>query len=425
MRGFKFYPPRWASVGLVALALASCTTVPAPTPPLVNYQPLTWAEALNQVPTLANQWAATWPAWAASCIAMQKRPVAQPLLTDQPVFGTFGVWQQHCQALAAQAHDPAAQWAYVQTHFAPVAVKPTTGQGFFTGYYEPFLRGQFQPSATFATPLYRRPADHLTIDLKQFLPPDHPAADKQLVGRVQGQKVVPYYTRAEIVGFGEAANPARNAALNPLAADVLLWVDDPIAVFFLQIQGSGRVELPGGEVKHIVYAHTNGHPYVAIGRTLVAEQALAPGGVSMPAIADWLKANPAQQARVMNTNPSYVFFDLKDDGPFGAQGVVLTPERSLAVDRRYVPYGVPVVVQTTLSANTPPTPYQQLMVAQDTGGAIRGPARGDIFFGTGPAAERLAGAQQSVGELWALVPRAGPATTAPTSVVPMRAGPTP
>jgi membrane-bound lytic murein transglycosylase A len=185
----------------------------------------------------------------------------------------------------------------------------------------------------------------------------------------------------------------------------MLWVDDPVDAFFLQIQGSGRVMLEDGTSLRIGYAGQNGHPYVAIGRELIARGALTREAVSMPAIRDWLRANPQEADAVMNRNPSFVFFrELDGDGPVGAQGVALTPGRSLAVDRSFVPYGVPV----WLDAEDPvdgEVRVQRLLVAQDTGGAIRGPVRGDVFWGHGPEAEHRAGLMKSRGRYFLLLPK--------------------
>jgi membrane-bound lytic murein transglycosylase A len=176
----------------------------------------------------------------------------------------------------------------------------------------------------------------------------------------------------------------------------LVWVDDPVKAFFLQIQGSGRVILDDNTIMRVGYAGQNGHPYYAIGRELIKRNHLTKDNVSMQAIEAWLKANPAEGREILYTNPSYVFFqELTGEGPLGAENIALTPERSVAVDRARVPYGVPV----WLSVN------KNLMIAQDTGGAIRGPIRGDIFYGYGERAEQLAGPMKQHGQWWFLLPK--------------------
>ena len=181
-------------------------------------------------------------------------------------------------------------------------------------------------------------------------------------------------------------------------------MDSAADAFFLHIQGSGRIRLPDGSIMRVGYAGTNGHPYTAIGRELIARGAVPREKMSMQAIRGWLTANPADGARLMRTNKSYVFFrELTGDGPLGAQGVALTPERSLAVDRRLLPLGLPVWLDT---AEPDGTPFRRLMVAQDTGGAIRGAVRADVFWGPGARAADRAGKMKSPGRYWFLIPRA-------------------
>ncbi|MGY8996612.1 MAG: murein transglycosylase A, partial [Alphaproteobacteria bacterium] len=182
----------------------------------------------------------------------------------------------------------------------------------------------------------------------------------------------------------------------------LLWVDDPIAAFFLHIQGSGRVVLPDGSEVRVGYAGQNGHVYYAIGRELVALEELTREEVSLQSIRAWLHENPDRTFDIMATNPSYIFFDQVDgEGPIGAQGVPLTPGRSLAVDRAFYALGVPVWLATKLPDDQP---WRRLMVTQDTGGAIKGPVRGDIFFGGGDWAEWNAGHMKGQGAIWVLLP---------------------
>ncbi len=223
---------------------------------------------------------------------------------------------------------------------------------------------------------------------------------ERIAGRVVDGRLKPMEDRAAI---SSGALRGRNLEL--------VWVDDPVDAFFLHIQGSGRVVMDDGSVKRVGFDGQNGHPYVAVGRELIARGAMAREQVSMQSIRAWLKANPGEAQALMNANPSYVFFrPLGGEGPEGAQGVVLTPGRSLAVDRNFVPYGVPV----WLDAEDPLDPaarVSRLMVAQDTGGAIRGPVRGDVFWGHGADAEERAGRMRSRGTYWLLLPR----TVAPTN----------
>jgi membrane-bound lytic murein transglycosylase A len=220
----------------------------------------------------------------------------------------------------------------------------------------------------------------------------------RLRGRVQGNRVVPYHSRADI--------DTRNA----LAGHELLWVDDPVDAFFLEIQGSGRVQLRDGSVARVGYADQNGHPYRAIGRTLIDQGALPAEAVTAPSIRDWLRANPAQARTVMHSNPSVVFFrelpaNTADPtaGPPGAMGVPLTTERSLAIDRSVVPLGSLLWLDTVHPVSG--QAWQRAMVGQDTGGAIVGRIRADVFWGFGAEAARAAGTMKTPGRMWVMEPR--------------------
>ena len=220
-----------------------------------------------------------------------------------------------------------------------------------------------------------------------------------------------------VVGFVHFADGVAidRGALNGRGLE-LLWVDDAVDRFFLEIQGSGQVRLPDGGMVRVGYADQNGRPYRAIGKDLIEIGAVPREQMSMQAIRAWLEANPAEAPAMMARNPSVVFFsELKNlaaaDGPLGAQGVPLTPGRSLAVDRKFLPLGAPVWLDTTAPAPGGERPLRRLVIAQDTGGAIRGPVRGDLFWGAGPEAERLAGHMKSPGRLYLLLPRSLSPTT--------------
>jgi membrane-bound lytic murein transglycosylase A len=245
-------------------------------------------------------------------------------------------------------------------------------------------------------PLHRPPADLLTIDLSSV----HPElANLRLRGRLQqsdkGNRVVPYWSRAELTD-------------DRLRGAELLWVDDAIEAFFLQVQGSGRVRLPDGSTVRVGYADTNGHPYRSIGRLLIERGALTLEQASMQGITAWARANPQRVAELLNQNPSYVFFrelPLGDPnaGPVGALAVPLTAGYSVAVDPRFIPLGAPVVIGTEHPVTG--TPLRRLVLAQDTGGAIRGPLRFDLFWGFGAEAAHPAGRQRHDVQAWLLVPR--------------------
>jgi membrane-bound lytic murein transglycosylase A len=243
-------------------------------------------------------------------------------------------------------------------------------------------------------PVLGVPGDLLTIELGDVLPE---LKNMRLRGRLQGNKVVPYFSRAEIVGHEKA-----------YADRVLLWVDDAVELFFLQVQGSGRVKLPDGGMVRIGYADQNGHPYQSIGRVLVERGEMKLEEASMQGIQAWARANPAKLNELLNSNPSYVFFrelpakGADGDGPPGALGVPLVAERSIAVDARHVPLGAPVFLSTTQPNST--VPLRRLMLAQDTGGAIRGVVRADFFWGFGAEAGAQAGRMKQSGQMWVLLP---------------------
>jgi membrane-bound lytic murein transglycosylase A len=248
--------------------------------------------------------------------------------------------------------------------------------------------------------MLQRPGDIATANLGLFR---EPLKGQTITGKVADGRLVPYATRAEI----EAG------ALDP-AGLALVWLDDPVDAFFIHIQGSGRVKLDAGGDLRIGYDGQNGHPYTSIGRVLMDEGALETGKVSMQTIRAWLAAHPDQLRRVLDADASYIFFKALpiDDpllGPPGAQEVPLTPGRSLAVDRRFHALGAPMWLETSLPADDAGTPgeaFRRLMIAQDTGGAIRGPVRGDVFFGFGAEPTRLAGWMKQEGRLHVLLPRA-------------------
>ncbi len=305
-------------------------------------------------------------------------------------------WRAACaDAAATPVTDDASARRLLESSFVAWRLANPDGrtEGLVTGYYEPLLRGSRVKQPPFVYPLYAPPDDLLTVDLSAVNPD---LRNLRLRGRLQGRKVVPYWSRAEI-----------ESGAAPVAGKELVWVDDPIEAFFLQIQGSGRVRLTNGEIVRLGYADQNGHPYQSIGRTLVERGELLPGEASMQAIQAWAASHTDRLPELLNQNPSYVFFRelaLPDPaaGPLGALGVPLTPQRSIAVDPRYVPLGAPVFIATTWPSSD--LPLNRLVIAQDTGGAIRGPVRADYFWGFGPDAGALAGRMRQPGALWVLLP---------------------
>jgi membrane-bound lytic murein transglycosylase A len=261
-----------------------------------------------------------------------------------------------------------------------------------TGYYEPLLRGSRTPSAKYRFPILGAPEDLLVVDLASVYPE---LKSLRLRGRIQGNKVVPYFTRSEI-----------ELGTTPLRGKELAWVDDPVDLFFLQVQGSGRVRLENGETLRVGYADQNGHPYRSIGKWLVEKGELTLDKASMQGIKDWGSRNPERLPELLHANPSYVFFrELPNNlaGPLGALGVPLTAERSIAIDPRGMPLGAPVWLATTRPFSS--EALNRLMVAQDTGSAIRGNVRADFFWGFGEEAGKQAGSMKQKGRMWALLPK--------------------
>lgn len=330
------------------------------------------------------------PALRTSCAAIARLPSDRALGGVEATQATAAAMGPACAELATLPPTDAAARAFLERRFRPVAL----GEGTLTGYFEPELRGSTRRSARFATPLYARPPELVEADLGMHIAE---LRGRRIAGVVRDGRLQPFHDRAAIAG---GALAGRNLEL--------VWVDDPADAFFLQIQGSGRVVLDGGGVLRLGYAGWNGHPYVAVGRFLVEQSILPREAVSMQAIRAWMaEAGPAAAAALMARNPSYIFFrrlDLPAEaGPIGTQGAPLTPMRSIAVDRTQVPLGLPVWI-----AGRDPladAPLRRLTIAQDTGGAIRGPARADLFTGWGPEAAERAGLMRDPAAMFVLVPR--------------------
>jgi membrane-bound lytic murein transglycosylase A len=326
--------------------------------------------------TLPADAAAALAAFRKSCPALQKR-------NDRSGLTKPGDWAAACAA-AATASDPQ---TFFRDNFRAVTI--AGGEGFATGYYEPEIAGSRTPAPGFATPLYKRPPDLVEADLGLF------AGDldgRKIRGRVIDSAFVPYPDRAAIMAGALAGKGLE-----------LAWAADPYEAFFLEIQGSGRLRLPDGGVMRIGYASQNGRKYVAIGKVLIDQGKLPKGGANMDAILGWLRSHPAEAQAILAANPSVVFFrELTGEGPVGAMGVAVTPNVSVAADPAFIPLGAPLLVETTLPGGVPLT---ALMVAQDTGGAIKGANRIDLFRGSGDKARAEAGAQAAKARILVLLPR--------------------
>ncbi len=336
------------------------------------------------------------PALQRSCARLLKADPARSL----GIAGRVGDWRPFCDAIAGPM-DEAALRRVVERELQPVlAGNNGAAEGLFTGYFEASLNGSRSRGGRYTVPILGAPRDLVSVDLGEFR---DSLKGQRIAGRVVDNRLRPYEDRAAI---GRGALGDR--------APVLLWADSEADAFFLHVQGSGRVTLPDGREVRLNYAAQNGHAYTAIGRTLIERGALTPETVSMQTIRAWLAANPGEAASVMNSNPSYVFFRetaaRPDEGPQGAEGVPLTAGRSLAVDRAFLPLGLPVWLDATRPAadGSVDLPLRRLMVAQDTGGAIRGPVRGDVYWGHGPEAADIAGRMKHRGRYFLLLPRSVP-----------------
>ncbi|HSB59776.1 MAG TPA: MltA domain-containing protein [Methyloceanibacter sp.] len=340
----------------------------------IRLKPISFAEIDGWA---ADDQSAALPALVKSC---RRRPAANSACKDVLALG--------------DKVDRDAARRFFETHYIPYRVEEEH-PGLVTGYYEPEVNGSRERTGKFQVPVYGRPDDlvQVTPDLLRAF-----YNDGLSVMRRNGEELVPYYTRAEI----------ESGALSGRGLE-LLYLDDPVELFFMQIQGSGRVRLTDGSWVRLGYAAKNGHPYTSIGKRL-AERSDRPKDLTMEGLKSWLRADPARGRALMQENKSYVFFrELPQaeagEGPVGAQGVPLTPGRSLAVDAAYHKLGSPVFVTAPDLKGEDGKPFRRLMIAQDVGSAIRGPERGDIFFGTGDAAGAIAGTTHEKARFFILLPK--------------------
>lgn len=321
----------------------------------------------------------TWTAWLRSCSVLKQKDT----------------WKKVCD-LADDIKEPSDENIknYFKKYFNLYSATNMDGSdtGTITGYYQPILKGSKVKTSHYKVPLYTTPKDLITVDLSDVYPE---LKSKRLRGKLAGNKLIPYLSRAEIDGQG-----------SPLAGNEIAWVEDPVEAFFLEIQGSGIIQFDNGEAMQIGYADQNGYPFKAIGSTLVQKKEITMAEASMEGIKNWARKNITKLREFLNMNASYVFFrKLPNDlpGPIGALGVSIEAERSVAIDPKFIPLGAPVFLSTT-QPNTS-EPLERLMVAQDTGGAIRGGVRADFYWGSGDEAGRKAGSMKQQGKIWTLLPR--------------------
>jgi len=401
---------------LLTLTLAGCVTrapeaPPAPAPPpqppaQTLVQPLPAVPQIQLTATGFDDlegWSVSDPrsalqAFLRSCVAIAAKATDSGL-GGVNYAGTAADWREACDEAVEAGTDSAERArAFFASQFVPFRVAQGSAPGLFTGYYEPELNGSRTRHGPYQTPLYAVPDDLIAVDLGLFR---DTFKGQRLAGRVMNGRLVPYPARAEIVARGIPA------------ATALFYVDDPADAFFLQIQGSGRVKLDDGTIVRAAFAGQNGQPYTAIGAVLVERGELVREEVSLQSIRAWMMAHPQDSQGLMNENGSYVFFaeqPIGDPnlGASGSEGVPLTPEASLAVDTGVHPLGVPVWLESTAPDADPAKPdrsFDRLLVMQDTGGAIRGAVRGDVYWGYGVNPGSIAGRMRSEGRMTVLLPK--------------------
>jgi membrane-bound lytic murein transglycosylase A len=368
---------RSASAWLASIVLGACAPlapVPKPAPEAAHYRPMSF-DAL--------------PGWPGVSPAQSLRA----FLAGCPRLGATALAGACEQAAALADADERQAREFFEAHFIPYALGTPEGKdsGLITGYYEPVIEGNRTRDAIHRHPIYGVPPDLVVVELGTLYPE---LRHMRLRGRLEGRRLVPYYSRSEIASRGDI-----------LAAPVIAWASDPVELFFLHIQGSGQVRMEDGARIRVGYADQNGHPYRSLGRHLVERGELRLEDASMQGIKAWARANPERVEDALNRNASYVFFteQRSEGGPLGALSVPLVAGYSIAIDRRHVPLGAPVY----LSSTDPLTkaPLERLMAAHDTGGAIRGAVRADFFWGSGEEAGEFAGIMREHGRLWVLWPR--------------------
>lgn len=385
-------PCKCAPVAAKPVQIPETSSVPTPqkisTLKIADYSGLkivTWAEldGFNQ-----DDLTKAWPAWMQSCNTLINRPQ----------------WKRVCEeAYKLKEPSNALISAYYNEYFLPYQAnnEDGTNTGMVTGYYEPLIKGSRKKSMLYPNPLYTTPTDLVTVELDSIFPEFKfkrirgRMVDNKIDSKTNNKKLIPYYTREEI-----------ETALSPIKNHEFIYIDDIIDVFFLQIQGSGLVQLDDGSEIHVGYADQNGHAYNSIGRLLIERGELTLPNASMQGIKNWARNNLDKLRELLNSNPSYVFFrELPAGlpGPLGALGVPILAERVVAVDPKFIPLGAPLFLATTEPNSE--TPLKRLMMAQDTGGAIKGGVRADFFWGAGAEAGAKAGAMKQMGKIWILLPK--------------------
>lgn len=384
------FRPRLIGATLVLLLLGGCAVQPT-APPAVSCPvcPAIEVPKPPAKPLAKAAWEAL-PGWGGDDLA----PAFSAFLGSCNALQRQAIWRDACSAARSlESPDNATLRAWFEAQLQPwQLINPDGGsEGLVTGYYEPLLKGSREHKTPYLNPVYGVPGDLIDVELGDLYPE---LKHMRLRGRIEGRKLVPYFSRAE----WDKQEAKRGD-------ETLLWVDDAIDLFFMQIQGSGQIQFDDGSRVRVSYGDQNGHPFRSIGRWLIDQGEIKADQASMQGIKAWAKAHPMRLQEMLNSNPSVVFFRelaLTQEGPPGALGVPLTAERSIAVDARFTPLGAPVWLSTSYP-NSERT-LTRLMLAQDTGGAIRGPVRADFFWGSGFAAGAQAGKMRQKGQMWVLMP---------------------
>lgn len=381
---------------LAVLLLSACSglpsRLPAPAPAPTAACPCA-VEPTKPAPEKPHQ-EARWsdlPGWE-NAGQEELQPVFDGFLSACRSLGRQDTWAAACAS--ARTADRGDLRGWFEATFQPWQLVNPDGSrsGLVTGYYEPVVKGSRQRTKAASVPVFGVPSDLIMVDLGELYPE---LKTMRLRGRIEGRKLVPYYSRAEW-----AKQESRRSG------DAILWVEDPIDFFFLQIQGSGQVQLSDGSRTRIGYADQNGYPYRSIGRWLIDQGELKAEQASMQGIRQWVKTHPLRMQELLNANPSMVFFrelPVEGSGPPGAMGLPMIPEYSIAVDPKTTPLGAPVWLATTRPLSD--IPINRLMLAMDTGGAIRGPVRADFYWGSGNEAGDNAGRMKQKGAMWLLLPK--------------------
>ena len=387
--------------GLTATLLVGCSGVQLPKPKPIEKPTVSKDDKLRLRPTVfsaMNGWnrfdgqnvIGAAASFKKSCAKFLKQPASKGV-GSKSISMKAGDWHTVCQKLnKINSKNAPLLKTFFEQNFTPLRAVPKNNKGgVFTGYFEAELFGSRQKTSKYKYPVYGLPKDLVSIDLGKF---DRSLKGRKIIAQVQGNKGNPYQTRGSMEKYGNQKAP------------VLYYVDDYIDLFVLHVQGSGRVVLDDKSVARVGYAGNNGHKFGSVAGYLMRNGHIKPSQADWPGIREWMEDNPKKSPKAFAANPRYIFFrNTGSDGPFGAQGVALTPRHSMAVDPKFVPLGMPLWLETTQPGMSK-APLTTMVIAQDTGNAIKGSVRGDFFWGYGAKALEKAGVMKSRGTYVLLLP---------------------